>query len=119
MDNISHLPAVDPIRQARADFVATAIEDDGRSRRFVATRIGVNPSSLGDRLKGRVAFTAEDIEGIAHVLKRDPVEFYRAYLAATNGPEGNEWAPSGSNRRPADYSSDGSVVVLADWRKGA
>lgn len=119
MTNISHMPVADPIRQARAEFVDHAIDADGRSARYVAGKIGVSPSSLGQRLSGRVAFTAEDIERIAYVLKRDPVDFYREYLAAQAGPDGNGWAPSGSNRRPADYSSDASVVNLDDWRRSA
>lgn len=81
MTNISHLPAPDARRQARADFVKNAIELEERSVRYVAIRAGISPASLGDRLKGRIAFTADDLEGIAHVLKRDPVEFYRDYIS--------------------------------------
>lgn len=89
MSNVTPIRTVDPVRRNRAEFVKQAIENDDRSIRYIAGRIALNHSSLADRLKGKVAFTAEDIEGIAHVLKRDPVDFYRAYLAAKDGPNGD------------------------------
>lgn len=88
MSNVTQMTSHDPQRGARAEFVKTAIDNDDRSIRYMAARIGINHTSLADRLKGRVAFTAEDLEGIAHVLKRDPVEFYREYIAV--GPDGLE-----------------------------
>lgn len=88
MSNVTQMTGHDPQRRARAEFVKTAIDNDDRSIRYMAARIGINHTSLADRLKGRVAFTAEDLEGIAHVLKRDPVEFYRDYISV--GPEGLE-----------------------------
>lgn len=98
------------IRARRAAYVRHEVEADGRSVRYVAGKIGVSHSSLGDRLRGKVAFLAEDIEEIAGILKRDPVEFYAAYLAAGHNPtpdesdpRDSEWylAPVTPIRRPA------------------
>jgi hypothetical protein len=88
MSNVTHLPAPDPRRQARADFVAHAIQLEERSVRFVANKIGLSPVSLGDRLKGRIAFSAEDLEGIAQVVREDPLKFIARYLAV--GSDGFE-----------------------------
>lgn len=105
MGNIAHIQHLDPRRVARAQFVKSAIADDHRSQRYVAGSIGLPASSLTDRLVGRVAFTAEDIEGIARVLKRDPVEFYRDYINAPNNP-------------PSDYLVAGPrpVAYLSSYR---
>lgn len=102
-------------RRARAAFVKAAIEDDDRSDRYVAIRAGISTSAFSDRLKGRVAFLADELEDIAHVLKLDPVDFYRDYIAA-----GTEKAPTpkggGSKTRSTDYKGDVSgELVLVDF----
>lgn len=94
MTNVTALPKLDPTRVARAAFVKNAIEADDRSIRYVAGRTGINPTSLGDRIRGHVAFTAEDIEAVAVVLKRDPVDFFRDYLAAGHAPAADPSAMS-------------------------
>ncbi len=81
MSNVTQINTPDPQRQARADYIAQQLKTDGRSARYVAAHIGLNHTSLGDRLKGRVPFNVEDLEGIARVLKRDPVDLYRAYIS--------------------------------------
>lgn len=88
MSNVTQMTGYDPLRRARAQFVKTAIDNDDRSVRYIAGRIGINHTSLADRVKGKVAFSVEDLEGIAYVLKRDPMQFIREYLAV--GPEGLE-----------------------------
>ena len=76
------------LRRARGAFVKSRIEEDDRSARYVAGRIGINPSSMSERLRGKSPFLADELEGIALVLKIDPVEFYRDYIAV--GPAGIE-----------------------------
>ena len=75
-------------RFARASFVGNALKSERWSTRQAALALGMSHSSLGDRLKGNTSFLAEDIEDIATLLKRDPVEFYADYLAV--GPTGLE-----------------------------
>lgn len=87
--------AIDPAREERASYVLSQIKGEDRSVRYVAQRIGLPASSLGDRLRGKVAFTAEDIESIARVLRRDPVNFYREYLESAQLTES----------RPSDYKA--------------
>lgn len=102
----------DHVRAARAHFVAEAIDNDDRSHRWVAQQIGISHSALGERVKGRVSFTAEDIEGIARILKRDPVEFYGEYLAAAEidpRPEN----PGGGNNGTFTASNDPKQSAFA------
>lgn len=102
----------DRLRVARAAFVFECLVEERWSIRKASMAIGINPTSLGDRLKGDVAFTAEDIEAIARLLKRDPVEFYRDYLNAENAPtpEGG-----GVNEQPSDYKA--TISELAEARE--
>lgn len=74
------------LRRARGEFVKDLLDEDGRSARYVATRIGLSPTSMSERLRGKAPFLADELEGIALVLKLDPIEFYRSYIAV--GPEG-------------------------------
>ena len=77
------------LRQARGAFVKAAIDDEERTARFVALRIGIAPSSMSERLKGKSPFLADELESIARVLRRDPIDFYRAYITV-----GTEKAPT-------------------------
>lgn len=70
------------VRRTRAAFVKQLLDDDGRSVRYVAPFIGISHSALGDRLKGKAPFLADELENIARVLKMDPVRFYAAYISA-------------------------------------
>ncbi|WP_431862981.1 hypothetical protein [Microbacterium algeriense] len=72
----------DVIRSARAAFVRDALKSERWSVRAAALAIGTNHTSLGARVKGDTAFFAEDIESIAILLKRNPIEFYGEYLRA-------------------------------------
>ena len=80
--------APDAIRVARATFVRDSLKSERWSTRAAALAIGSNHNSLGARLRGDTAFLAEDLEAIAGLLKRNPVEFYGAYLMAgmSNAP---------------------------------
>jgi len=76
------------LRRARGSFVKSVIlDEEERSARFVATRIGLSPSSLSERLRGKSPFLADELESIARVLRIDPVEFYSRYIAVT--PQGD------------------------------
>lgn len=83
------------LRRARAAFIKALLDEDDRSVRYVAGKIGISNTALGDRLKGKVAFLADELEPIARILKIDPVQFYAAYLAAgtKNGPASEETGP--------------------------
>lgn len=74
-------------RQARGAYVKNLITADGRSARYVAINIGLNPTSMGERLSGKTAFLADELEEIARVLKIEPLEFYAGYIAATDTTE--------------------------------
>ncbi|QJU52966.1 hypothetical protein SCB71_06520 [Herbiconiux sp. KACC 21604] len=71
------------LRRARGAFVKSMIDQEERSARFVAIRIGLNPTSMGERLKGQSPFLADELEHIARVLRIDPVKFYGDYIAVT------------------------------------
>jgi hypothetical protein len=90
----SEAPAGD-IRRSRAAFVKSLMDDDGRSARYVAGRVGISHTALSDRLKGKAPFLADELELIAGVLKISPVDFYAAYLAAgtQKGPASEEAGP--------------------------
>lgn len=72
----------DDVRAARAAFVRSYLKAERWSVRAAALAIGTNHTSLGARVKGETPFTAEDIESLAALLKRDPIEFYGEYLRA-------------------------------------
>lgn len=76
----------DQIRFARAAFVRDELKAERWSIRAAAMAIGTNHTSLGARVKGDTAFLAEDIESIAYLLKRDPIEFYGEYINAGTDP---------------------------------
>lgn len=77
------------LRRARGEFVKNVIVDEHeRSARFVAVRIGLSPSTMGERLNGKSPFLADELESIARVLKIDPIEFYSRYIQV--GPAGFE-----------------------------
>lgn len=97
MTNAAPTPhARDELRATRAAFVRHALEDERWSVRQAAMRTGINHTSLGSRLKGEISFLVEDLEAIAHLLKRDPAEFYAEYLHAADhdGPQKPETAPT-------------------------
>ena len=95
------------LRRARGAYVKSVIVDEHeRSARFVATRIGLSPSSMGERLKGKSPFLADELEGIARVLRIDPVDFYRHYIAVDA-----HWSPDGSNPRTLVPKVAGSIPV--------
>lgn len=101
----------DEVRSARAAFVRDALKSERWSVRAAALAIGTNHTSLGARVKGETAFFAEDIESIAILLKRNPVEFYAEYLAADtkNGPASEETEPSDvppTGIEPATYGTN-------------
>lgn len=84
-------PLVDPgrlLRRARGQFVKNLFDEDGRSARYVAGQIGLNPTSMSDRLRGQAPFLADELESIARVLKMNPVDFYAQYISV--GPTGFE-----------------------------
>jgi hypothetical protein len=86
------------IRRARGAFVKSLIDQEERSARFVAIRIGLNPTSMGERLKGKSPFLADELEGIARVLRIDPVEFYTRYISVT----AFDGSPAPTNQRTSD-----------------
>ncbi|MBG9885727.1 hypothetical protein ABE10_03815 [Bacillus toyonensis] len=87
------------LRRARGEFVKSVIIDEHeRSARFVAVRMGLSPSSMSERLAGKSPFLADELEGIARVLRIDPVEFYSRYIAVSlDSP-----SPAPANRQPKD-----------------
>lgn len=81
-------PIADPahiLRRARGAYVKQLLDDDDRSMRYVASRIGISPTSMADRCKGKVPFLADELEEIASVLKMDAVKFYAEYISVGSG----------------------------------
>lgn len=98
MANVTPLrDTTDPIRTARAAFVHDSLKSERWSVRQAALATGIGTSVLATRMSGTTAFLADELESIAALLKRDPVEFYAEYLAA--------------KERPSDYVADRSGTV--------
>lgn len=74
------------------------IDQEERSARFVAIRIGLNPTSMGERLKGKSPFLADELEAIARVLRIDPIEFYAKYISVS----AFDGEPAAANQRTSD-----------------
>ena len=72
-------------RLARAAFIKDLIEAEDRSVRYVALKIGLSPTTLGERLSGKNAFLADEIEVIAPIVRRTPVGLYSEYVAVGLG----------------------------------
>ena len=79
---VGTLTAREETRVARAAFVHAALKAERWSVRAAAMAMGTSHTSLGARLKGETAFLADDIESVALLLKRDPIEFYGEYIRA-------------------------------------
>ena len=77
------------VRHARAAFIKSLIEGEDRSVRYVATKIGISPSTLSERLSGKNAFLADEIGAIASIVRMTPVGLYSEYVAVV-GPTGLE-----------------------------
>lgn len=76
---------VHPQRAARAAYVKKLVDDDDRSARWLAPKVGISNSAMSERLRGTLPFLADELELIAAALKIDPVKFYRGYrLAGTD-----------------------------------
>ena len=74
-----------PHRAARAAYVKKLVDDDDRSARWLATKVGISNSAMSERLRGTLPFLADELELIAAALKIDAGEFYRGYrLAGTD-----------------------------------
>ena len=97
------------LRRARGAFVKNLIDQEERSARFVAIRIGLNPTSMGERLKGKSPFLADELEAIARVLRVDPVDFYSQYVKV--GPAGIE--PTTSTVESGKFAPDWIAPVTA------
>lgn len=68
-------------RRARGEFIKDLIDREDRSVRYVAIKAGISPTSMGDRVKGKAPFLLDELESIAAVLRLDPVELYKDYIA--------------------------------------
>ena len=96
--NISSIrPLGDDVRVARAKFIHGLLSDERWSISKAALSLGMNKSVLASRMKGETAFLADELEGIAGLLRMDPVRLYADYLAAPRGFE-----PGAANQRTSD-----------------
>lgn len=116
MSNV--IPLHDPAheqRRIRGAFVKECLDADGRSARYVAARVGISNTAFSDRLKGKAPFLADELELVAQVLKIDPIDFYRDYLAS-----GSDATPEGYP--PVNDPKQNSLALItniADWRKAS
>ena len=88
-------------RRARGEFIKNLIDREDRSVRYVAIKAGISPTSMGDRVKGKAPFLLDELEMIAAVLRLDPVELYKDYIAV--GSDGFE--PSTSSVKSRDFDA--------------
>lgn len=86
------------LREIRGAFVRHALSSERWSARKAAGELNMSHTALSDRFNGNVSFLAEDIADIARLLRRDPVDFYRDFLNA-------------SEMRMPDYEFAGSNVT--------
>ena len=73
-------PEADVVRADRASHIHGLLKSERWSIRQAALRLQMNNSVLASRMSGATPFLADELEGIARLLKRDPVEFYAEYL---------------------------------------
>lgn len=71
--------------------------------------MGVSRSTLAKKLRGQVAWSADDVMVAARLLGVDPGALFvvpepRAHVARQDPAPQREWAPSDSNRQPTDYA---------------
>ena len=105
--NISSIrPLGDDVRVARAKFIHGLLSDERWSISKAALSLGMNKSVLASRMKGETAFLADELEGIAGLLRMDPVRLYADYLAVPRGFE-----PGAANQRTSDYKAVVSDLV--------
>lgn len=83
------------------------------SQTALARQLGVEPQTVGKKLRGERGISLDDLIAIGRALGVDPAEL----LAA-----GDRYTPSDSNREPADYDDSAAdlrrnVVDLATWRE--
>ena len=74
---------------------------------WLASVLGISQSGASNRLKGIVPFTVAELLLVAANLDLSLAELLGSELVNAKHPrpeavEGDLWAPSGSNRRPAD-----------------
>lgn len=113
--NVTHLSPRSNARQDVAAAVRAHMAVRDMKDTELARRVGWSQSYVSRRTNAGTAFSTDDLGVIADEFDLSIAELVQMPTARPD----DGWAPSGSNRRPADYSSDASVVVLADWRKGA
>jgi len=94
MSNVTNLrPDGDATRTMRAKHIHGLLSDERWSIRQASMRLGMNNSVLATRMSGATPFLADELEKLAVLLKRDPVEFYAEYLRAgtpeNTGPGGS------------------------------
>ena len=81
-ENSAPTLAASQSRQARAAFVHLSLKEDRWSIRQAALALGMSHTALSSRLRADTAFLADEIEGLAHLLRRDPVDYFRLYIEA-------------------------------------
>lgn len=127
MSNVTELHIKSDTRRSnRADFVRQALTHERWSMRKAAMALGMNHTVLSSRTRGDTAFLAEEIEAIAELLHRDPVQFYADYLNSGNrapaGPPGLGHtakldASKNAEPRTKDYGSRDTVVRVDFTRR--
>jgi hypothetical protein len=106
MSTESATTAADATRAARADFVRDSLKTERWSIRQAALAMGMSHTALASRLRSETSFLADEIESIAHLLRHEPVDYFRLYLQAgtTKAPtpegEGRKLPGLGSNQEP-------------------
>jgi transcriptional regulator with XRE-family HTH domain len=70
----------------------------------LAAKIGLDQPGVGRRLRGETGWSTDELAATAHELDTTV-----AYLFGE--VDDAQWAPSGSNRRPADYKYVASKVL--------
>lgn len=91
---------------AAAEELRQLLRLHGITNRELGQACGRNDFWVGKRINGQVAMSLDDLELIARALGVEPAELLpRSWVAPSpdpGTPGDSGWAPTGSNRQPAD-----------------
>lgn len=80
----------------------------------IATALGVQQPALSKKLRGERGWGIDELVTVASELSTTV-----AYLVGETDEPQPVGSGGGTNRSGSDYSSDGSITYLDDWRKSA
>jgi transcriptional regulator with XRE-family HTH domain len=115
MSEVIAMPDRESPRGRVAAEVRAALARARVSGNRLSTLLGQSQPYWSRRLTGKVAFDVDDLSAIADLLGVHVTSFFAVTAGAPRptGPGGAGWAPSESNREPADSTSAQVTDVLS------